>query len=460
MSDLLMTFYGDDFTGSTDAMECLEINGIPAVLFLEPPTQEQLQGRFSRVRGVGVAGVSRTMTPEQMDGELIPKFKALNALGAPFFHYKICSTFDSSPRIGSIGHAIDIGWDIFRPPMVPMMVGAPFLRRYVAFGNLFARVGGVTYRLDRHPTMSSHPITPMNESDLRVHLGKQTNKKIGLIDTWHMSKTEAEIDNRLGQLFQEGVEIVIFDTLDNSQMMQIGRIVWSLQGEKTVFLVGSSGFEYSLGMYLQSIGVVEEPAPLQSPGKVDQLLIVSGSCAPPTAEQIHWALDQGFVGVRLDAPRLVDPSTAETERAKVVREALELLQKGHSAILYSALGPDDPAIAETNERMAAIGLDPRSVGHKLGTQQGLILRELLERTELKRVCVAGGDTCGYASKQLGIYALEMIIPVAPGAPLCRASSEERRFDGLEISLKGGQNGVADYFGRIFHGLQAHQAIPK
>ncbi|MBV5333578.1 four-carbon acid sugar kinase family protein, partial [bacterium] len=50
------------------------------------------------------------------------------------------------------------------------MVGAPFLRRYVAFGNLFARAGDITYRLDRHPTMSNHPITPMTEGDLRLHL--------------------------------------------------------------------------------------------------------------------------------------------------------------------------------------------------------------------------------------------------------------------------------------------------
>ncbi|HRL13463.1 MAG TPA: nucleotide-binding domain containing protein, partial [Aggregatilineales bacterium] len=83
--------------------------------------------------------------------------------------------------------------------------------------------------------------------------------------------------------------------------------------------------------------------------------------------------------------------------------------------------------------------------------QGLILRALLERTTLTRVCVAGGDTCGYASKQLGIYALEAVAPVAPGAPLCRASSNLPRFDGLEISLKGGQNGVADYFVKIREG---------
>ena len=51
---------------------------------------------------------------------------------------------------------------------------------------------------------------------------------------------------------------------------------------------------------------------------------------------------------------------------------------------------------------------------------------ILERTGLRRACVAGGDTCGFAAKQLGIFALQMVIPVAPGAPLCRASSDAAR----------------------------------
>ncbi len=241
MKKYLITFYGDDFTGSTDAMECLEINGLRAVLFLEPPTPEQVAALPGEVQSIGVAGVSRSMSPAQMDGELFPKFAALKALGAPFVHYKICSTFDSSPTVGSIGHAIEIGYQVFNPPVVPMMVGAPFLRRYVAFGNLFARVGDVTYRLDRHPTMSKHPITPMTEGDLRLHLGQQTNRKIELIDIWHLSHSEAEIDDRLQDLVKQGHEIVIFDTLDTTHMLQIGRMVWNLRGENPVFLVGSSG---------------------------------------------------------------------------------------------------------------------------------------------------------------------------------------------------------------------------
>lgn len=460
MTDLLITFYGDDFTGSTDAMECLEINGIPAVLFLEPPTPALLN-RFPDVRGVGVAGVSRTMSPQQMTAELTPKFMALKALGAPFFHYKVCSTFDSSPTIGSIGHAIDIGWDIFEPPVVPMTIGAPFLRRYMAFGNLFARVGDTTYRLDRHPTMSKHPITPMTESDLRIHLSKQTSKQIALIDVWHMdTKTDEELSAYLQEAIDKGAEVVMFDTMRTEHMLKIGRLVWNQRGEKPVFLVGASSFEYSLGMYLQSIGEVPTPDAFPSPGTADQLLIMSGSCAPPTAEQIRFVLDRGFKGIRLNTEELVDPVKRDTARAEAVKAALELLADGKNVVLYSALGPDDPTIAATKSHMSRIGLDPATIGHELGSQQGIILREIIEQSALKRVCVCGGDTCGYASKQLGIYALRMIIPVAPGAPLCRAYSENDRFDGLEISLKGGQNGVADYLARIYHGLQATDPIPE
>ncbi len=451
MTGLLMTFYGDDFTGSTDAMECLELNGIPAVLYLEPPDRAQVEDQFPHVRGVGVAGVSRTMTPAQMDEELTAQFEALRALDAPFFHYKICSTFDSSPEIGSIGKATDIGFKVFDPPAVPLVVGAPFLRRYVAFSNLFARVGDVTYRLDRHPTMRRHPITPMIESDLRVHLARQTSRRIESIDLWHMAQSEDAAETRMRELIQQGAEIIVFDTLDTNHMMAIGRAIWGLRNGPTVFLVGSSAIEYSLGMYLQSTGELEPAEVVRDAGRADPVVVVSGSCSPGNDAQIQHALDNGFAGMRLEGPQLVDPATSDAAREVAVRQALEILGRGRSIVLFSARGPDDPAIAATNARLAELGLDPKSVGWRLGSQQGKILREILDRSPLRRACVAGGDTCGHASKQLGVFALRMVIPVAPGAPLCRAYSTDSRFDGLELSLKGGQNGTAEYFVQIRNG---------
>ena len=93
---LLLTFYGDDFTGSSAVMEVLTFAGLPTVMFLAPPYREQLQ-RFAGYRAVGIASTARARSPAWMDANLPPAFAALDQLGAPVTHYKVCSTLDSSP---------------------------------------------------------------------------------------------------------------------------------------------------------------------------------------------------------------------------------------------------------------------------------------------------------------------------------------------------------------------------
>ena len=48
-------------------------------------------------------------------------------------HYKTCSTFNSSPEIGSIGRALKIGRALFANATVPVVVGVPDLGRYQVF---------------------------------------------------------------------------------------------------------------------------------------------------------------------------------------------------------------------------------------------------------------------------------------------------------------------------------------
>ncbi|HEY5344785.1 MAG TPA: four-carbon acid sugar kinase family protein, partial [Verrucomicrobiae bacterium] len=140
MNKLQLTFYGDDFTGSTDALEQLTNAGIRAALFIKPPTKKQL-ARFKNLQAVGVAGRTRSLTPEKMETELRPAFLKLKKLGARHVHYKICSTFDSSPTIGSIGRVMDVAAKIFPAPFIPLLVAAPVLGRFTIFGNHFARFG-------------------------------------------------------------------------------------------------------------------------------------------------------------------------------------------------------------------------------------------------------------------------------------------------------------------------------
>ncbi|MEZ4904468.1 MAG: four-carbon acid sugar kinase family protein [Spirosomataceae bacterium] len=119
-------FYGDDFTGSTDALESLARMGVPTVLFLEPPTPQQI-AHYKWVKAIGVAGLSRSLSPGEMERQLTPVLASLKKLKPRHVHYKVCSTFDSSPTIGSIGKAIEIGASIFESAWVPVLVAAPAL---------------------------------------------------------------------------------------------------------------------------------------------------------------------------------------------------------------------------------------------------------------------------------------------------------------------------------------------
>ena len=129
----LVAFYGDDFTGSSAAMEVLAFAGLETVLFLAPPSAERLAA-FSGYRGIGIAGIARARSPEWMNVHLPPIFSRLREVGAPIVHYKVCSTFDSAPHIGSIGRAAEIGRQYFEG-WTPLVVSDPGMGRFQAFGN-------------------------------------------------------------------------------------------------------------------------------------------------------------------------------------------------------------------------------------------------------------------------------------------------------------------------------------
>jgi len=176
---------------------------------------------------------------------------------------------------------------------------------------------------------------------------------------------------------------------------------------------------------------------------VKQLVVVSGSASPMTAAQIQWASEHGFDCIRAPTEALCRPQPGESTAKNLYERALAALSAGKSVVVYTAAGPDDPSIRATRETLAAGSGNSAKL---LGSALGRLARDLLVRTGLKRVVVAGGDTSSYATQELGLYGLEMLAELTPGAPLCRGYSEDPRFDGLEIALKGGQMGKADYFG--------------
>ena len=435
----LFAFYGDDFTGSTDVLEALSLNGVPTVLFLSPPDPSTWRRQFPAARAIGVAGVARSLPTARMAAELEPALHALHALRAEFFLYKLCSTFDSSPARGSIGYALECVRRIFPAQLLPLVVGAPALRRYVVFGNLFAGFGPEVVRLDRHPTMSRHPVTPMGEADLRLHLAKQTTVPTALIDALTLADGPAAVQAKLDHIRKAGRETtVLFDTITNRELALIGNSLADLAGGNdeaaTLPVAGSSAVAHALASHWQQVGTITAMKPPGLTRPTDPLVVVSGSASPQTAAQISAAEAQGWTLLRMDVPALRNATSAAAESARLLATAVAAMKTGRSVVIFSARGPDDPALASSGEG-----------GEDLGAVQGRLLRDILVATRVRRACVAGGDTSGHAARQLGIYALEFIASVAPGSPLCRARSTNPDFDGIELALKGGQNGSPDYF---------------
>ena len=441
MPNLLLSYYGDDFTGSTDVMEALASSGVPTVLFLGIPSAAMLE-RFKDCRAIGIAGTSRSETPEWMEQHLTPAFAWLKSLDAAICHYKVCSTFDSSPKVGNIGKAIEIGEALFDQPVVPVVVGAPQLKRYTAFGHLFAAYQGQVFRIDRHPVMSRHPVTPMNEADLTVHLRKQTDLPVNLADL--ATILAANADEQFDRLATGDAGILLMDVDSPETQAAAGRQLWRLRNRGGSFVAGSSGVEYALLNAWREEGLIGPKPEFQLPGKVERLAVVSGSVSPTTERQIRRATTEGFDGIAVDPLELVGENASRALEV-AANAGVESLKAGRSVILHTALGP-------SADRGGDIDRVP-GARHRLGQALGILLRRLIEQESLGRAVIAGGDTSSHALQELHVDALTTLLPLpqTPGSPLCTAHGSYAPTNGLQIALKGGQVGTNDYFVQIRDG---------
>ncbi|MBX3427039.1 MAG: four-carbon acid sugar kinase family protein [Pirellulales bacterium] len=451
MSELLITYLADDLTGATDVLEQLTGAGVRTVLFFTAPDATTL-ARFPGVQAIGVAGTARSLGGEALDQEIRPALAALAEFRAPVCHYKVCSTFDSSPRRGNIGRALELGREVCRPALVAVLGGSPLLNRYCVFGNLFAAgavaVDGSAYRLDRHPTASVHPATPMTESDLRRVLGEQTNLRIELFDVLQYRRSTDEQRALLARL-QSGSAAVLFDVLEDSHLDCFAALIEdSASSAAPAFVVGSSGVETALCRRWSRAGLIPASAAWDE-ATLQQVLVGSGSCSPVTATQIDWAVRSGFAEVALDAPALVSAASTSGALDRACAAASEHLAAGRNVVVHAAKGPADGRIRATR---AALGdaAGARSA-EALGRAIGQLIDRCLEHSPRTRVCLAGGDTSSFAARELGIEALEMARPLSPGAPVCRVSAPGRAADRVEFTFKGGQVGAEPFFGQLAGG---------
>ncbi|RZT13229.1 uncharacterized protein YgbK (DUF1537 family) [Kribbella sp. VKM Ac-2569] len=417
-------FYGDDFTGSTDAMVQFARVGLRAVLLVTLPSAPELRELAERYDVIGVAGIARSLPPDEQETELRPVLEALRDLGPRVLQYKVCSTADSSPTRGSIGRALEIGREVCGPGVVPILIAQPELGRYTVFSHHFAAEAGTIHRLDRQPTMSTHPSTPMHESDLRHHLASQTTLHLTALHLTaypNLPTTYTALTNPQptrptthSPVTTGGVGAVVLDALTDEDLRALGKVILrDRTAAEVTFAIGSGGLSRALGLALRPGGGAVGSG---TSGVGGPVLVVSGSQSRRTAEQIEHARAAGWTVLPLGEEASVRAVAAFSAGAEGV------------VVHTNELGPD-----ELRRVPSALAEVVRSVTAGAG---------------VRRVVVAGGDTSGQVLRQLAISALELAgspRPISPGVHLCRAASAVPALDGLEVLLKPGQLGDIDLF---------------
>jgi uncharacterized protein YgbK (DUF1537 family) len=418
VSDQLIAFYGDDFTGSVDALLQFSRRGLKGRLFVGLPSPEELADAAAASDVIGVAGIARSLRTELLADELVPVFEAFVRLRPRVIQYKACSTADSSPSIGSLGRVIELGRMLVAERAVPVLLAQPDFGRYTVFGHHFAAEGDTVYRLDRQPTMSRHPSTPMHESDLALHLSAQTPLPIG-----HIPFTEYRLaDDVANRLLESDAGAIVLDALSDEQLRPLGEAILALP--RIAFAVGSGGLSQALAEALTPGADAEGKSPREPLAEPGPTLAVSGSRSAQTQRQLEAARDAGW---RVLALPIGDDAAA----ARAAEQVTSLLASGENVALSS------------HDRDAgddALGSIAASAAH--------LVIAAVAAGATRRVIVCGGDTSSRVTRLLGVRSLSITANPWGNVVLLRGHAPGSAADGVELLLKGGQVGDADLFERV------------
>lgn len=437
MPSLRYAWYGDDFTGAADTLATLAAAGRRVLLFLELPTAARLAAA-GPLEALGIAGIARALAPEAMATELAPVARCLAALAPAITHYKCCSTFDSAPQVGNLARGLAA---LHRPEhdRVPVVLGGqPSLGRYCCFGELFAtaQAGGEVHRIDRHPTMACHPVTPMQEADLRRHLAALGLPVVALVDLRTLD-TAVEADDpavlrdAVAAALRTNPDALLFDLCRHDQLAPIGQWLWARAALRPQLMLGASSVaQAALAHWPGEAAPKAVAAPPVGPAASPVFLLV-GSLSPVTSWQVQQARG-AYHEVLVDPATLLDDGAA---LADLARRCSDALAQGQSVM------------ARTTQPTAD-ALPPLTVARLCGE---LLASVVARSPQLRRIGVAGGDTSSMALRVLGAWGLAWQGRLGPGVALLRVHADTPALDGLELMLKGGQMGTPDLFVRLIHG---------
>ena len=406
----------DDFTGATDVAGMLVQAGMSALLAIGVPPADAVLDADAIV----VALKSRTVPAADAVRESLAALERLRAAGCRRFYFKVCSTFDSTPR-GNIGPVAEALMAALGADFAIACPAFPENGRSVYRGHLF--VGDL---LLSDSGMRNHPLTPMTDANLVRWLQAQTTLRVGLLRHDAVAAGTDAVAARIAGLRADGVRIAVADAIDNADLRTLGAACADLP-----LVVAGSGLALGLPVPYAARGWVRPDAQAAAlPAVGGHAAVLSGSCSTATNAQVqHW-LQAGQPAFRIDALRLAEGAPLA---AQALAWADSRLAQGPVLVYATAAADDVKAVQQQ--------LGAARAGSLIEACLAEIATGLLDRG-VRRLVVAGGETSGAVVQALQVQRLRVGATIDPGVPWTQAEGRP-----LLLALKSGNFGSVDFFAK-------------
>lgn len=425
----LLGCIADDFTGATDLANNLVRGGMRVVLSMGLPQD------VPDADAIVIALKSRTAPVAEAVADSLAACRWLRAQGARQVYFKVCSTFDSTPR-GNIGPVAEALIEELEASMCVVTPAFPEAGRRIFMGHLF-----VGEQLLSESPMRNHPLTPMTDSNLvrvmQAQLDAGKARKTGMVPYSIVAQGAEKIEQRLNELSAEGLNFAVVDALADADMVELARAV---QGHR--MMVAGSGLAIGLpAVYGLSPGADAATLP-QAQGT---RAVISGSCSAASNAQVAAFLRAGGQAWAIDALRI---GSGVDLVAEALQWALPKLEADKPVLLYATAAPET-----VRQVQAALGSE--HAGHVIEQIMAGIAHGLVQ-AGVGQLVIAGGETSGACIQALGIGSMRVGPQIDPGVPWSFANCASGQ--PLHVALKSGNFGGIDFFSNAFNRLDESTGI--
>ncbi|POD93381.1 D-threonate kinase [Pectobacterium odoriferum] len=387
----------DDFTGANDAGVGLAQHGARVnVVFDVNKLHADLLGD-----AVVINTDSRAASEETAFQRTTTAVEAWLAVGGQGW---IVKKIDSTLR-GNLGAEVTAALFATGTPVALIAAASPTLRRVTRKGEVW-----VNGRLLTDTEFASDPKTPVASASIATRLAEQTALSVAEI---HLDEVrQANLADRLQQLADEGVRLIILDTDEQDDLTHIVHAARTLPFRP--LLVGSAGLSEALANTQNFTRKTERP-----------LLAVVGSMSDIAQKQIAAVrLRRDVTLVDIDINALFSPDSS-TVMASQCEDAVKALMNGNHCIIRTC--HDENQRFELDARCQQLGLSRQQLGETISHYLGELTRNSVQaldsltadsanRRLLGGLYLSGGDIAIAVATALGATGFQIKGQIASCVP--------------------------------------------